>query len=356
MDILRIRAGEKAIGIIRERGLRAEDVRAVAGAAGGPKWLVLAGMDRAVFGHLLGNCARPVHLLGASIGAWRFAAVCRQTPEKGTDRFLDAYIHQRYGGKPSPARISEEAKRIQGRVLKDGGAQKVLDHPFLRLNLLSVRCRGPASSDSRVSQAAGMLAGFCANLVSRRLLRLFFVRTLFYHPADPPPFFSSRDGLGVCRVALSAENLPSALLASGSIPMVMTGQKNIAGAPAGTYRDGGIVDYHMNVPFDVPDGIVLFPHYMDRSIPGWFDKKLKNRGPDPGFAERVVRVAPSASFVEALPGKKIPDRDDFKIYFGRDAQRFSAWWQVVEKSGALAHAFMEAVESGRIREMVRPLR
>ncbi|MGD8368741.1 MAG: patatin-like phospholipase family protein [Desulfobacterales bacterium] len=355
MESLRIRAGKKALALIRERGLRAEDVRAVAGAAGGPKWLVLAGMDRFVFGRFLEGLRRPVHLVGASIGAWRFSAVCRQNPVEGTDRLLEAYIHQQYQGKPSAAQISREGRRIQRHVLSDGAAEQILTHPVLRLNLLSVRCRGPAASENRIVQAAGMLAGFAANFASRRLLRLFFNRTLFHHPTDPPPFFRSSDGLGICRVPLSEKNLAAALLASGSIPILMTGQKNVHGAPAGIYRDGGVIDYHMAIPFDVADGIVLFPHYMDRTIPGWFDKKQRGRKPDPDFSERVVRVAPSAAFVETLPGKKIPDRDDFKIYFGKDAERFSAWKQVAEKSEILAEDFMEALESGRIREMVEPL-
>lgn len=355
MEILRIRAGKKALALIRDRGLRAEEVRAVAGAAGGPKWLVLAGMDRFVFGRFLKDRRRPVHLIGASIGAWRFSAVCRQNPVDGTDRLLDAYIHQQYRGKPTAEEISREGRRIQSRVLSGHAVEKILAHPFLRFNLLSVRCRGPAARENRIIQAAGMLAGFAANAVSRRLLRLFFIRTLFHHPTDPPPFFGSGDGIGVCRVPLSAQNLSAALLASGSIPILMKGQKDVPGAPAGIYRDGGVIDYHVAIPFDIEDGIVLFPHYMDRTIPGWFDKKRTGRMPDPAFSERVVRVAPSAAFVETLPGKKIPDRDDFKIYFGKDAERFAAWKQVVEKSGTLAEAFAEAVESGRIRDLVQPL-
>ena len=355
METLRIRAGKKALAHIREKGLRAQDVRAVAGAAGGPKWLVLAGLDRFVFGRFLEGPRRPVHLVGASIGAWRFSAVCRENPVEGTGRLLDAYIHQQYEGKPSAAQISREGRRIQQKVLSDGAVDNILSHPFFRFNLLSVRCRGPAASESRVLQGAGMLAGFAANLASRRWLRLFFTRTLFHHPGDPPPFFTRSDGIGVCRVPLSEKNLAAALLASGSIPILMNGQKDVPGAPAGIYRDGGVIDYHMAIPFDVEDGLVLFPHYMDRTIPGWFDKKRKGRKPDPAFSDRVVRVAPSPAFVEALPGKKIPDRDDFKIYFGRDTDRFSAWKQVAEKSERLAEVFAEAVESGRIRDLVQPL-
>ncbi len=36
-----VKAGSQALEIIRDEGLRPERVRVVAGAAGGPKWLVL---------------------------------------------------------------------------------------------------------------------------------------------------------------------------------------------------------------------------------------------------------------------------------------------------------------------------
>ncbi len=50
---LALLAGPDAMAILRERGLRAEDVDVVPGASGGPKWLVLEGLDRFLFGELL---------------------------------------------------------------------------------------------------------------------------------------------------------------------------------------------------------------------------------------------------------------------------------------------------------------
>ena len=45
-----ILAGRKALPIIRDEGLDPDRVQVVAGAAGGPKWLVLYGLDRWLFG------------------------------------------------------------------------------------------------------------------------------------------------------------------------------------------------------------------------------------------------------------------------------------------------------------------
>ena len=49
-DHLTLFAGKKALEIIRGEGLQPERISAVASAAGGPKWLVLSRLDRALFG------------------------------------------------------------------------------------------------------------------------------------------------------------------------------------------------------------------------------------------------------------------------------------------------------------------
>ena len=62
---LTLRAGPDALRMIRERGLRAEDVDVIPGASGGPKWLALAGLDRYLFGEFFqAPRARPLHHIG----------------------------------------------------------------------------------------------------------------------------------------------------------------------------------------------------------------------------------------------------------------------------------------------------
>lgn len=93
---LALQAGPEAMRIIRERGLRPQDIRVIAGAAGGPKWLVLSSLDRLIFGSWFEDRTAPLFLVGASIGAWRFAALSQRQPVARLDRFETAYIDQRY--------------------------------------------------------------------------------------------------------------------------------------------------------------------------------------------------------------------------------------------------------------------
>ncbi len=81
--------------------------------------------------------------------------------------------------------------------------------------------------------------------------------------------------------ALNEQNVASWLLASASIPGVMSAIRDIPDAPVGSYRDGGLIDYHLDLPFQ-SQGIVLYPHFTDSITPGWFDKMLKNRKANPG--------------------------------------------------------------------------
>ena len=61
-------------------------------------------------------------------------------------------------------------------------------------------------------------------------------------------------------VLLTKDNLRQAVLASGSIPMVLNPVENIAGAGRGLYYDGGVTDYHFDLSFS-DSGLVLYPHF-----------------------------------------------------------------------------------------------
>ena len=71
--------------------------------------------------------------------------------------------------------------------------------------------------------------------------------------------------------------------------------------------------------------------------------------------QNVLLLSPSPAFVESLPGGKLPDRDDFYVYKGKDAERMDKWRQAVARSRILTEEFAEAVEGERIREAVLPL-
>ena len=354
-DKLVFLAGERALKRVRENGLNPGDVKIVAGAAGGPKWLILGQLDRFLFGQWFAGRTDPLFLLGSSIGSWRFAAVSRKEPVAALDRFETAYIHQAYTAKPSPAEITRKSRDIMEAYLGVSGVAEVLSHPCQRLHLFTVRGRHLLAAERKLPLALGLMGAVGANVISRQLLGLFFRQTLFSDNRTPPPF----KGIGARRISyafLRGGNFKTALLASGSIPYVMQGIRDIPGAPAGTYRDGGAVDYHLDIPYGLAgSGIVLFPHYTDRIIPGWLDKRLTWRKPSPDNMADVLLSAPSPAFVSRLPLGKISDRDDFYRFAGDDRGRFDYWKQIVAAGKELAEDFAEAVASGRIRERVKPM-
>jgi hypothetical protein len=113
-----------------------------------------------------------------------------------------------------------------------------------------------------------------------------------------------------------------------------------------------VVDYHLDLDFGAGDGIVLYPHFFDHIVPGWFDKAIKwRRGTAVNF-DRVLLVAPSAEFVRSLPGGKIPDRRDF--YSMPEAERIKRWAKVNEMTERLGEEMRELVESGRIADRIQP--
>lgn len=347
-------AGERALSQIRDGGLSEKHVSIVAGAAGGPKWLILRHLDAALCGNWFAGRTEKLFLLGASIGAWRFAAWCKPDPVSALSDFEAAYLDQYYAKPPTAAEVTDESLRIQRAYLGEAGPREILDHPVFRLNCMSVRCRALARFDAKPVLAPAIVCSALANAVRRKLLGFFFERVLFSDPRDVPPFHAM-NGFPFQRVALIPQNLSQALLASGSIPLVMSGVRNIPGARPGTYRDGGLIDYHLDVPFNPHEGtIALFPHFGERVVPGWFDKWLPKRTPAREHLSSVLLVAPSREFIARLPLGKISDRTDFERFFGRDDERLAYWKAVLDAGRTLADAFMEAVESGSVRNIVRP--
>lgn len=350
-DNLLIFAGKKAFPRLREQGLAPEDIEVIAGAAGGPKWLVLNGLDRALFFQWFPSARKPCFLIGSSIGSWRFAAIAQGL--ETYDRFEQAYVTQRYSDHPSPADVTRESARVMDLFLDSDGIDAVLNHPVFRLSLLAVRCRGLFRQEGRPALVPAMIMAASANAVSRKTLKHFFTRTLFYDPRTTPPFFNM-DQFPLQRAELTARNLSSALMASGSIPLVMEGVVDPAGAQPGMYRDGGMIDYHLDLPFGT-QGIVLYPHFRARITPGWLDKMLPWRKPEAGNMEQVVLLCPSEDFINRLPGKRIPDREDFVFFRGRDQERFRTWEKVIETTRILGDEFLELAQGDGIRKRVRPL-
>jgi hypothetical protein len=225
----------------------------------------------------------------------------------------------------------------------------LLTHPTIRTHVGTVRGRGLTASDARPLLAAGLGLAATANALSRNLLGLFFERVIFHSTTTPQLRFTD---LGTSNAQLDASNIRQAILASGSIPMVMAGIVDPAGAPRGLYRDGGITDYHFAMDFDAPEGLVLYPHFFDRIVPGWFDKPLKWRRPTGALLERTVFLAPSREFVATLPGSKVPDRDDFATH--PTAERQKRWHEAIAQSRRLGEELEDLMEGDGLAKAALP--
>ena len=332
--------------------LSPDSVDVLAGASGGPKWFVLTGLDKALVGEYFKDRQRTLHLLGTSAGSWRFCCYAQQDALAAHERFEQGYLMTNYSASPDAKEISREARQLIKAILGTNGAREIIENPVMRFNLIAVRSHGLGRSERKGPLMAGMGLAAASNMISRKSLSAFFTRTLFHPPGEKAPFYGIND-LRTQRVELSENNLAKAVLASGSIPVVMEGVRNIPGAPAGVYRDGGVTDYHFDIRFAGKDQTVLYPHFYRHMIPGWFDKGLKWRRPSPQNCDNVVLVSPSADFVSRLPHGKIADRNDFKN-FPRD-ERIKYWQTVIRESERLGDAFLELTSSGRIRQAVKAL-
>jgi hypothetical protein len=349
MTTLTIRAGSEALETLRREGFRADLFSTLLGASGGPKWLVLAAMDRVLARRLVADRTTPLHAFGTSIGAFRHTTHALRDPLPAFERFLDAYVGQAYESKPTPAEVTAVSRTILDTLLAGSGARDALSHPTVVLHVGTVRSRGIAGSDAKARLALGLGVAATANAVSRGLLGSFFERVVFH--STPSPAFSFGD-LRTHHVVMNEGNLREATLASGSIPLVMAAIRDVPGAPPGFYRDGGITDYHFAMDFEAPPGLVLYPHFFDRIIPGWFDKPLSWRRPRGRLLDRTVFLAPSREFVASLPGGKVPDRDDFVKY--KTAERQKLWRSVLAETERLADDLEALMESDALARAARP--
>lgn len=157
------------MALLRARGLRAQDVRLVPAAAGGPKGLILNPLDRFIFGPWLaadGAAPQTVHLLGASIGAWRMAAACLGDADAALAELAENYITQTYphapGKPPTPRSVSQAfGERIQARL--GARAAEVLGHPRLRLHVFTSHGRHLLHQPGRLRMPLGYAGAFMAN-------------------------------------------------------------------------------------------------------------------------------------------------------------------------------------------------
>ncbi|MDX5372996.1 MAG: patatin-like phospholipase family protein [Pseudomonadaceae bacterium] len=349
---LSLRAGKRALARIRARGLQPADVGILPGAAGGPKGLGIQGLDLALFGDWLPRAPRQRSLIGASIGSWRFASACLPDASAGIRRLGELYTSQRYAKGVSMAEVSRSCVQLLDELL-EGQDAAVLNNPLYHLNIVVVRSHGLLRHDHRGKLGLGLSSVIGNNLLSRKRLGRHFDRVILHDARQAPPLAALNDFRSHFHT-LAESNLRQALLASGSIPMVMEAIRDIPGLEPGSYRDGGLLDYHLDLPY-LSEDVVLYPHFTDKVVPGWFDKGLPWRRGDAECLQDVLLVAPSREYLARLPHGKLPDRSDFKRYLGDDAGRERYWRQAMAESQRLGDEFLELADGGRLAEHLRPL-
>lgn len=336
---LSIFLGPGAARQIGERGWRGGDVSLLLGASGGPKWLILGHLDRLLFGeYLLQGRETPLRAVGSSVGSWRHACLAQPDPVAAIDRFEDIYVNWTYSERPDAGEVSAASAAMLEHIFAAEGATALIEHRLLHSYIVTARGRGLNSAASGPPLVAGMGAAALANAAMRPLLQSQFQRVVFSSaqaPALPLGDFATAS------VPLREDTVARALHASGAIPFVLEGERDIPGAPPGHYWDGGIIDYHFDLAAFRDESLILYPHFRADLTPGWFDKFLPWRRYRRPAVDNLVLLCPSEAFIASLPGGKIPDRSDFQRM--SPAQRLNYWKICIDRSRELAEDFARQI-------------
>lgn len=333
--MLEIYAGKQALKALEQDGFNSDLFSNFLGASGGPKWFSLFGLDKYLFGEFFKDRAKPLNLMGSSAGAFRAACFGQADPVAAISRLADNYTHTVYSDKPTAKEITDSGVELLDYVLGSNGIDEIVNNPVFKTHFLVNRARGLVASDNKVLQSLGLLNSFVLNKLDRKLLRHQYQRFVFKPPSSELTI-DDHCQFDTHYVNLGQHNLKQSLLASGSIPLVMQGIKDIAGSPKGTYRDGGILDYHFDISIKNSSGLTLYPHFSSSPKAGWFDKNT-SRKVLPKHYENTVMLVPSPAFIAALPYAKIPDRSDFTD-LSSDV-RIKYWNTVLAETEKLADSF-----------------
>ena len=328
-----IRAGRLAAQRLRE-GWDWNLFDVMLGASAGPRWLVLSAIDQILPGLLARDRVRPLHLLGSSSGAWRFVSYCHEQPHRSIAHLEQAYIDADWThNRPLPERASS-ADSILQRYLR-GRESEVFNHDSFRLHVITSLCRGPLRSERWIPQIAGLLLAAALFGWWRKGLGLLAQRALFSDPRSPLP--AQLDDITSHRWPLHKDNLGRVILASGAIPLLLPGQYEVPDGPrGGCLRDGGLLDYHLDCISLTNPGLILYPHFCDRLIGGWWESVHPTRSLPPQVHDRLVLVHPTPAWVASLPGGKVPGTADAQRY--GEAERRRRWIESTRRGQELGAA------------------
>jgi hypothetical protein len=348
-----IKAGPKALEILRRKGFHPSDVSAIAAAAGGPKWFVIYHLTKYIAEHILPHTERQIDLLGSSVGAWQMACLSTSDPGATLERLRDRYAGELYQMPITTDEVSRGCNATLNQTFSNEDISFIIDNQKVNLNIFAARGKGILNSNSRNRVYTGLLYNFLTNALSRKLVGLSFERHIFSTQMKIP-IDLSRSILSTEMVQLNTQKFREVLMATAAIPLVMNGVQSISGHEEKTFWDGGLTDYHMVLPYH-EDGLVLIPHFFPDLAPGWMDKALKYRRGSGKDLSNVILLHPSENYVASLPKGKISTRDDF-LEFGEDQKgRATYWTQISEQGKVLRDELEEIIESGNMAEFATPL-
>ena len=218
--------------------------------------------------------------------------------------------------------------------LADQGITHIVTGGQKRLHVITSETQfKPKEGSNYKAQFARVVA---KNLLSRTLMSSDIHRVVFTNDANAVEVFIP-DGMTTRFQPLDQRSIIHALKATGSIPMLMEPVTEIA-APNKLLWDGALVDYHIGLSYNSP-GLVFYPHFADRIIPGWFDKFVPWRKASQTALDKMIMIYPSKDFIASLPDQKIPDRKDFETYFDQNETRIAQWYEVAKRGEEIAAEF-----------------
>lgn len=187
MSSIQIILGERAKAQIANKGLKPADICAIPAAAGGPKGLILQGLDQYLFSDWLGpehleqreaSGVKPLQLIGASIGAWRMAAAASSNPAATFKRLAQHYVEsQNYQKGVDRHEISRVCKAMVDAVVAEEAQH--MAKPAAGRELLVWVNKGLTPLHHAQQQRArkrGFASAVLANGLSRNRLSAYFER------------------------------------------------------------------------------------------------------------------------------------------------------------------------------------
>ena len=211
-----IKAGPAARQHIMKKGLSPDDITVIPAAAGGPKWIALYALDKYLMTHWFVDRTEPLHLIGASAGAWRMLCYAMEQPLEAFDRFLKAYVEQTYEHYPTPQEVSDEVIHIVKQIL---GTEKshLYKESLYKLYVIGSCTKNLTKKVDNYKKHLLKIA--LKNAISRKTMASEMSRVLFTNSSDEG--FIRPDHFETQYIRFDERNIIKGLQSTGTIPILM---------------------------------------------------------------------------------------------------------------------------------------